>query len=1044
MLTDKEIKVLNLIGEDISYENYFFRKLKNLKWFYPLKEKGCFNPKKNSQSPIPAAQDGLFTIPEWNVLPYLEKVSQQVSIPGNEKYIDDLLAIIKDVSNYKDSSGFHIDNYRTWYYFTKILLNLPNEKITEEIINLIPIWLDSRFSTSLPGDEIAGKLLPKFLNSDKPEDGKKAESIIGIITGIKWIPIPEKQRSIYEKKEEPKTVVEPHWLRKGFEKNIERIGAVCSTGVINGIAKRILEIFSKEHSHSYDINYQGKDYQITHALIEDSKHQISLHSLKYPENWDRYSRNQIEKTCIVSFDVSDLESRAAFVAKVKESLIANTFASLKTELDEAISSIYSLHDYTYIGYRSLSASPDDIPIDDTEKILIYILKEILAVKARLDSAETGRILEKFLSRDYPYPFFKRLVLFVAGREWDKYKEYFFKIVNLEEIRCFEESDYATELSMLLKDNFSKFSSDEKEIIKNIIETSPQRLPDENPEKYKAYWKQKWLSLMKDDPRFAQFFEEQKKLTGINEEKFSFGPEFKISNGFGTSPLSIEEILNLTNDDLAAMFWEFRSEKKLEGKTVAAFSGTLKEAVKANPSKFTENLSSFEDIGFIYLYKILDGLKETWKEKKAIDWGKVFDFIAPYIKKEQFWNDEYVVALGDWPGSADHEWVTGIVAEIIQEGTRDDSWVFSEEHFAQAEKIVFLLLDNLKTDTDKEIIDYVTYTLNTPCGKLITALVYLALRIARVNEKKGIKNEPRWAEEIKKRFNELLDKKIIEAYTSLGRFLPHITYLDRDWVVGKIEGLSIINGSKSWEAFIDGYLSIGRVHDDLYELMKPCYQYGLSYDFKKKRNLELMVQHICVRYLWGHEKLDDHGSLFRKIIDAWRPEQIREVSSFFWMQRDFLTESTEENEKMKEKIIEFWRLLYEKYKDKDEGSLTREDKQILSAVSMLATFLPKIETESCKWLMLSSPYVQEDFNSHFLIEYLDGLKNKGGSIETAKYIGDIYLQMLNKSTPDYEEEHIRSIVEFLYNAGAKGNAEKICNIYGSRGMEFLRGIYEKHL
>lgn len=1042
ILTPKEEAVLNLIGKDLAYENYFFKKVSDIKWFYPLKDKGFFAPSK-APAPKPADQEDFFMIPEWNVLPYLERVSQQVSTQGNEKYIDDLLAIIKDVSTYRDSSGQHIDNYRTWYYFTKILLNLPNEKIAEEIINLIPIWLDSRFSTSLPGREIAGKLLPKFLNSDKPEDWEKAESIIGIITGIKWIPIPEKQRNIYEKEAEPKTLVEPHWLKEGLEKNIERIGEVCSTGVINEIAKRILEIFSKKYSLSYDINYHGKDYQITHALIEDSKHQISLHSLKYPENWDRYSRNQIEKTFIVSFDVSDLESRASFVAKVKESLIANTFASLKTELDEAISSIYSLHDYTYIGYSSLSASPDDINIDDTEKILIYILKEILAVKARIDSEEAGRILEKFLSRDYPYPFFKRLVLFVAAREWGKYKEYFFKIVNLEEIRCFEESDYAKELSILLKDNFSKFSSDEKEIIKNIIETGPQRLPDENPEKDKAYWKQKWLSLMKDDPLLAQFFEEQKKLTGINEEKFSFGPEFKVSEGFGQSPLSIEEILNLTNDDLAAMFREFRSEKKLEGKTIAAFSRTLKDAVKAKPEKLTEKLNSFEGIGFVYLYEIIDGLKETWKEKKVIDWGKVFDFIAPYIKKEQFWNDEYVVEPGTWLGGADHEWINAIVAELIQEGTRDDSWAFPEEYFEQAETIVFFLLDNLKMDKDKEITDYVTYTLNTPCGKLITALVYLALRIARVNEKKGIKNEPRWAEEIKKRFNELLDKKIIEAYTSLGRLLPYLACLDRNWAVGKIWGLSSDYVSKYWEAFIDGYLSIGRVYDDLYELMEPHYQYGLSYDFKKKLNWELMIQHICVRYLWGHEKLDDPGSLFRKIIDAWKPEQIREVIGFFWRQRDYLTESTEENEKMREKIIEFWRLLYEKYKDKDEGSLTREDKHILSAVSKLATFLPKIETESYEWLMISSPYVHEDSNSSFFIKYLDDLKNKGDNSKTAKYVGDIYLQMLDKSTPDYDEEHIRSIVEFLYNAGAKDSAEKICTIYRSRGQEFLRDLYEKH-
>lgn len=1034
--------VINLI-RSTPYNDYFFRRVTSIGWFIALKNEGYFKPEKKP-SPAPADQEGYYSIPEWNVLPYLERVSQQVNAPGNEKHVDDLLAIIKEVSNYKDASGNHIDNYRTWYYFAKILCNLPTEKIAEETINFIPIWLDSKFSTSLPGAEIAGKLSPKFLNSDKPEDWKKAERLIEIITDIKWVPIPEKQRGLSERDIEAITLIEPHWLRKGFEKNFERIGTVCSIRAIETIAKRVLSIFSKQYDHSYyDVDYEDKKYEITHALLESGQHQISVHSLKYPEDWDGFSRNKIEKTLVTSFVLSDLENKTAFVAKVEEGLIKNVFSSLSTDLDEAVSSIYSLHDYTYIRYNLFNASPDNIRIDDTEKILIYILKEILAVKAQHNREETSKVLDKFLSRKYPYPLFKRLVLFVAGREWDKYKEYFFKVIDLEEIRCFEESDYATELSILLKNNFRKFSSDEKEIIKNIIVTGPELLPPENPEKNKAYWKQKWLSLMKDDPLFASLYEEQKKATGIEEEKFTFGAEFKTSEGFGPSPLSAEEILNLTNADLAMKLKEFRSEKKWEGMTVAGLSVALKEAIMANPDKFTENLSDVKDVGFIYVYKILDGLKDTWKTKKTIDWGKVFDFIALYIKKDQFWKDDLVVEKDEWLGGANHEWVTGIIAELIQEGTRDDAWAFSEDYFDMAREIIFALIREPEEDKEITDTDYVTYSLNTPRGKLITALVYLALRIARVNEKKGVKAEPRWSDVYKEKFDEILNKKIIEAYVSLGRFLPYLAHLDKEWANGKIEQVISEKDTKYWQAFMEGYLSIGRVNDDLYALMRPHYEHGFSCEFKERHDREYLIQHICIGYLRGHEKLDDPNSLFKKIVDEWRPEQIREVIGFFWMQRGILTESTEENEKIRAKILEFWRFLNEKYKGKDEGALTQDDKHILSAVSKLAAFLLKIDTESYEWLMLSSPYAHEDFNSPFFIEYLDELKDKGDRGETAKYIGDVYLKMLDKIRPDYDQAHIRSIVEFLYDAGAKGSANKICNIYGSRGHEFLRDLYEGH-
>lgn len=1034
-------KLLILIKEDISYQNYFFKEVKDTKWFLPLKKDGYFNPEKNPH-PNPVGSEGSFTIPEWNVLPYLERVSQLTKVPGNEKYIDELLTIIKEVSNYRDPGGQHVGNYRTWYYFVKILQNLPHERITEEIIDLIPVWLDSRFDMSLPGSEIVGKLLPIFLNSNNPEDWKKAERIIGIVTDIKWVEVPEKQRGVYGRENEPRTLVEPYWLKEGIEKYFERIGEVCSTNIIDGIAKKILTIFSKQYQHSYDVSYEGKDYQITHSLLENGRHQISVYSIKYPESWDGYSRDKIEKTFIFSFNISDFENRSHFVEKAKELLILKNFPTLKDEFNEPLSSIYSLYDYSYVWYSSLCDANEHMDVEETDKVLTFILREILAAKARADRDETIKVLERFLSGDYPYPLFKRLVLFVASRDWDKYREYFFKTIDLEEIRVFEESDYEAELSVLIKENFHKFSSDEKRIIKNIIETGPEWFPPENPEEYKTYWRQKRLYLLKDDPFFTSLYEEQKKLTKIKKEEFSYGTKIKTSVGFGASPLAKEEILSLTNTDLAIRMKEFRSEKKWEGMTVGGFSIALKEAVIGNPNKFTENLIPFDDVGFVYIYKILDGLKDVWKEKKNIDWGKVFDFIIPYVKKDEFWNDDYVIEPETWLGGADHEWITAIIAEVLQEGTKDDSWAFPEEYFKKASDVIFTLLKEPKKGKE-DITDYVTYTLNTPCGKLLTALIYLSLRIVRVNNKKGIKKEPKWEEKYKNKYVEMLDKEIIEAYTNLGRYLPNLSYLDKHWANDNVEKLASESGRRYWGAFMDGYLSIGTVYDDLYELMRAHYQYGLSYDFKDKRNREHLIQHICIGYLREHERLDDPHSLFRKIVDAWTPEQIKEIIGFFWMQRNYLIESPDENEKMKGKIIEFWRRLYERYKEKDEKSLTQEDKKILSSASKLTVFLPQIDTESYEWLMLSTPYVHEDFNSSFFIKSLDELKNKGDSKETAKYIGEIYLKMLEKITPDYDKKHIRSIIEFLYNAGAQENANRICNIYGSRGYDFLRDIYEKY-
>jgi hypothetical protein len=922
-----------------SYSDYFFKNVRKIEWFDILHKEGYFAP-KNAPAPFEGKEKGLFTIPVWNVLPYLEGVSQQANVPSNKKYINDVLEIIKEVSGYKDPSGQHIDNYRTWYYFVKILFNLPNENITREVIDLIPIWLDSKFDTRLQGAEIATKLLPKFL-TDNPEDIKKAEKIIDSITAVKTFPISEKRAKILAEKEEERLVVDPYWLKEAFDKYSEIIGGKCSKRVIEDLGNKITGLLKREQDGTYRSFYEESEY----------------------------------------------------------------------------------------------------PTDDPLEVLISILKRILLAKAKTDTNTAKGILKDFLKNKYL--FFPKVAIYVIGQTMDHYSQLFWEIMESETgvLIMGNALYFGDELKHLLK-NLKLLSDKQREILKTKIERGAKCYPfKEDIERNLALYKQEIYEALSHDPYFKDLYNEMKKITSIDTQLHAAIGETKIRWGPGPSPLTKEEILRMTNKELADFLKTFKTEDSSHGPTIGGLSDTLKEAVKENSSKFTESFSLFGNVGFIYVYRILDGIKDAWKEKKIVDWDKVFNFIVLYIKKDQFWKDELVVEKGKWLGGADHEWVIGIIAELLQEGTRDDSWAFSEDYFNKAKEIIFYLLREPEEDSD--INDYVTYTLNTPCGKLITALIYLSLRIARVNDKKDIKKEPKWEEEYKNKYDEMLEKGVIEAYTNLGRFLPNLSYLDKHWAHNKVRGLVSESGKRSWEAFMDGYLSIGMVYDDLYELARDHYQYALSYDFKNKPNREHLIEHVCIGYLRDHERIDDPNSLFRKIIDAWRPDQVKEIIGFFWMQRDYSREASEENEEIKKKIIEFWRLLYDHYKDKDESSLSHEDKLILSSASELTAFLSSIDAEFYKWLMLSASYVSEDFRYSFFIEYLDQLKDKGDTKQTAKYVGEIYLKMLEKGTPDHDEKHIRSIVGFLYNAGAQENANKICNIYGSRGYEFLRDIWEKY-
>jgi len=232
-LTEEVLGTLHNLLKNKAISNYFFKNLNHIEWFISLKEQNYFSP-QNAPGPE-EIEEGTYRIPQWNVLPYLERVSEQVNIPGNEKYIGELLNIIRNVTQYHIEHNKKLDNYRTWWYFVKILVNIPANEIPPDIIDLIPVWLDSKFEVTLPEIEISTKLLPKFLNSDNPEDIKKAEKIIEIITNIKWV------------EGKPKTVVSTYRLVQVFKKHGAEVGEKYSENIIFNIADKLKEIlFGKE------------------------------------------------------------------------------------------------------------------------------------------------------------------------------------------------------------------------------------------------------------------------------------------------------------------------------------------------------------------------------------------------------------------------------------------------------------------------------------------------------------------------------------------------------------------------------------------------------------------------------------------------------------------------------------------------------------------------------------------------------------------------------------------------------------------------------
>ncbi len=1040
--------ILNLI-KDKAYENYFLKKVDSVEWFNQLKNGDFFAPAK-APIPTPTEQEGYFSVPQWNVLPYLERVSQQINVRGNEKYIDELLSIITNVSDYTDSNIKLRDNYQIWWYFVKILKNIPNKKISYKIIDLIPIWLESKFGINIVDQEIATELLPKFLPENPlTDDIKKAEKIVDYITNIKWIPIREDLLA----KEEARMLIDSHWLIESFvnQKYSIRIAERCGIELVISFANKLKGIFRRRNNpHALDFEVSAKKYRIFVDHSKDFEFDCIVGILD-KEQLENRSMEEIlygiplqKPKPLHKFELDNCRDKENFVTRIivelsKVGINAKALSDSKERLQNFYIGIFS--DNSYIWFESIAGESGWTALA-AEQVLTIILRDILLAKAKKDSKNARDTLETFLSENYQYPYFKRLVLYIISECWDDFKDKFWSMLKKPGgVLLFDNPNFEVEIYTLLEKNINHFTPTEKDMLKKIIEKGPKSyVPQKNKMRYKHYWKQKWYSAMKTDTYFSPLYEKHKKSTKI-EEKISF-KESKTKSGPGSSPLSKEEILNMSNTNLAEFLKTFRTKDLWDGPTINGLAETLKALAQEKPEKFIDDLKPFLNMGYYYIYQILQGIREAWNKKIDIDWGKLLNFIKQYVDTHGFWQNMFKMDDDQW--NADYKWSIWVIGDLIQEGTKNDKWVFSKEHLPVAQEILFVILDKLQPEREKETLDPITHAMNSAFGTTITAMIYLALRIARL-QRKDDEEVVKWSDDLREKYETMLKQNIVEAYALFGQFIGNLYYLDKSWVEKKIQKFLGIN-YKLWYSYMYGYLVAGRFHKNMYVLMREHYKKAISDAFKEKSIEKMLVQHIAVGYLQG---IDDKSgvSLFDSMLAKWYPSQIMATINFFWMQRNVLIKKAEadiaeRHGGQRNKIIKFWGVLYEKYMGK---SLNDDDKKILSAVIKLTIFLDKINNLYIDWLMLSVPYVHLEFNSPIFIEYLDKLKDKDNKVESAKYVGKIFLKMLKTYTPDYNPKHIRSIIGYLFSLEDTSKmANDICNIYGKEGYDFItKDIWKKY-
>lgn len=1047
MLESKEKAVLDLIGQDKSYEDYFFEKVTDIKWFQYLKQEGYFSPNR-APSPEPTKEKGYFVIPQWNVLPYLERISKYVSEGEDGKYASELLNIIIDVSTYKDDNGEHIDNWRTWYYFIRIISSIPSNLVPIEIFDFLRIWLNSRFDNISLGYEIIDRLLPKFFNDDSTEyDLKKAERIIKIITDIQTSPETTQVNTLSSYTDNKRLTLNAEQIEEIVSRYSDYIGRKCSRSVIDDLVGKIETLLHTKISREI-ITINGNLYELS-LLDEDSNYTLSICQIKQSKSCSsatgvKDKRIPITKVIVEKGSLQKVEQN------IYENMMTNRFLQDMGETTFKVMVCRLYYGLYNAGtYYSLHEAPKYL-YDDALELLTYVLKAFLISKARTNVFLTKQILKDLLNRHYI--FFHKMVLYIIAQDLKEYEDLFWEYLMSEQGDYVFASNAAGDELRHVLTNLTSLTDKNRRLLEEKIDRGPLCLSsDEENEQRVAIWRQARYQALSHDIYFRKLCNELRHRTGVDAQLMPIVSQITVREEREVAPLAKEDLLSMTNIQIADYFNNFVTLDKWKGPNVSGLASLVEVVAQEQPDKFISDLSPFLRSPYFYICSMLTGFRKAWSSKTLITWDKLLSFCCEYINRDEFWNDTFTLNDDAWSGSG-REFV-GAVGSLIQEGTKDDKWLMGQEHFEKVKDLFIIILERLPIDNRKEVDDPVTYVLNSPLGKVLTAVIYLEFQIAYL--KRAHTQLIEWTDELKRKYIELLNGDVIESHVLFGQYLDIMYDLDESWTKEMICTLEHTDKEGSWNGFMFGYLFNSNLRLELYQLMNNNYLRALNGKRQSDSFDELLLRHICLAYVIDFDSSSE-CSLFEILLNRGKPFDLLQIIQFFWVfSRGISVNDSLEilNTDVQDKVISFWKRVYERYNElKENESLSEDNKKVLSDLTKLIVYLRELDENNVNWLRLSAPYATINYNSPILFRHLNKLKDSGERARTARWIGDLVERLLDGAyeyaamSPAYDKEDIKSILIFLFESGddiARTHANEICHIYGQKGVRFVQDIFNMY-
>ncbi len=527
-------------------------------------------------------------------------------------------------------------------------------------------------------------------------------------------------------------------------------------------------------------------------------------------------------------------------------------------------------DFSYIWRSAIEDHPQNIK-NDVKNVLVDAVRDAADLLVKESLASLDDVIKHLES--YPYPIFKRIILYLLWRFPEKGVKFIPKyLINYE---LFSNPHFRHEYTLLLRKAFCTLSPKEQKQIFKWIEDGPkpELLKEKTPEERESY-KKRWLYRELARFNFEDLPERWQKVYKELVEKFGEPEQPDLTVTFTewvgpTSPLTVEDILKKDIDDLVKFLKTWEPPQTPFGEPSPEGLGrALSSAVAKEPERFAREAGKFKDVHPTYVRYLIQGFTEALKEGKAFSWEPIFELCqwavsqprnGPTKKKKPLFGLD-----SDW------DWTRRETASMLETGFEKNTFPF--ELREQIWKILELLTEDPEPTPEDERekagqpkLKWPTIAINSVRGKALHAVIRYALWVRKHLEKSqeyhGFDSIPEVKAVLEKHLNPSYDSS--RAIRSIyGQWFPWLVYLDHQWARKNVSQIFPIENPDLRNAAWEIYLTFNKAYKEVFDILREQYAYSVDQlesrpeDQPPEEYEKNLAEHLMTFYSLGLIDFDD--------------------------------------------------------------------------------------------------------------------------------------------------------------------------------------------